>query len=667
MSWIAPRLFAVPTGGSDDPFLVGPDRKPDLRSRRPYFLLPVLGRAQRHLRTSAINRIRDWLKGSGKPITDVFVLSHGWHRNFFSAMAAYDRIVARLTQLIGRGAIDPPPGFNPLFIAVHWHSDPGQNLWLDKEGRRSKRGFMANVRETFELKNPALGEATLDRDFELMFDLLSTLSAPDTEASDPRYAAEAQGLAAVLDTRYELRSSPGACLDRKTTALWTCYTYSPPRKVVLSQDQEPSRFVRGLQGLGKLGSFVLSVVPLVTLLGLVINLPIPKYSVRDVRFVVGPAGRPVPEQSVRRGTVRDAVALAWRGLGESAMALPHANDVRSVLPRVPYRAWVHIAAGASCAVLSLVLLWAVGFWHSVFRAGKASHGIPWLAMVPWLYLQLIFAAPVLLFDLVTFLIAGLGIGPLFQWLRLISDERTGLRDRPSARVPTLNIGWLLACIARYPLRLLRSAVAVDSRATTLADAIDCQLAYYDMQRRGVTTGVQLGEALAELFHDCPELAEAKLHLAGHSFGAVVVSNAARDVSHRTAFRAELRTVTLLNGAIASGWYEREATVRDRVSGGVTAVYSRYDTANGFWYPLASVGRQAAGSVGICGDFTPEKHEMPPMLVCPPPLHGTPRKPCRMINVDGSRLMYAGAAALGGGHGDIDKDDVMHVLWSATRV
>ncbi len=119
MSWIAPRLFAVPTGGSDDPFLVGPDRKPDLRSRRPYFLLPVLGRAQRHLRTSAINRIRDWLKGSGKPITDVFVLSHGWHRNFFSAMAAYDRIVARLTQLIGRGAIDPPPGFNPLFIAVH--------------------------------------------------------------------------------------------------------------------------------------------------------------------------------------------------------------------------------------------------------------------------------------------------------------------------------------------------------------------------------------------------------------------------------------------------------------------------------------------------------------------------------------------------------------------
>jgi hypothetical protein len=303
----------------------------------------------------------------------------------------------------------------------------------------------------------------------------------------------------------------------------------------------------------------------------------------------------------------------------------------------------------------------------VFRAGKAARGIPWLAMAPWLYLQVLFALPVLVFDLVTFLLAGLWIGPFFQWLRLISDERTGLRDRPAAWAPTINIGWLLACVARYPLRLLRDAVAVDSRATTLADAIDCQLAYYDMQRRGVVTGAQLGDALAELFHDCPELDKAKLHLAGHSFGAVVVSNAARELSHRAAFKGDLRTVTMLNGAIASGWFEREATLRNRVSGGVTAVYSRYDTANGFWYPLASVGRQAAGSVGVCGDFTPTKYEMPPMLVCPPPLEGAPTKPCRMLNVDGSRLMYAGSAVLGGGHGDIDKDDVMHVLWSATQV
>ncbi|MBM3492808.1 MAG: hypothetical protein FJX72_00585, partial [Armatimonadetes bacterium] len=290
-SRIMPRLFAVPTtGGQSNPFLVGPDREADLRSRRPYFLLPLLGQKHRQLTDGAVLRVRSWVRAQGRPITDVFVLSHGWHRNFYSAVAAYDRLVACLRRLIGRGAIVPPAGFNPLFVTVHWHSDPGENLWVDKEGRRSKIGFIAGVRRAFRIAEPdKVNEGTFERDFELMFDLLSTLSAPDTDASGHEYDAVAQDLAHVLEERYELVGAPGSTLDDKVAALWTCYDEAPARRVLMGQDRKPQPFAAGLQGVQKLLGFVVAVVPVVTLLGVLLNLPVPKLTVRDVQFVVGAA------------------------------------------------------------------------------------------------------------------------------------------------------------------------------------------------------------------------------------------------------------------------------------------------------------------------------------------------------------------------------------------
>jgi len=664
MAWYAPRLFAIPTGANDDPFLVGPDRPADVRSRRPYFLLPILGSGSRSLRTGVILRIRQWLAASGGPVTDVFVMSHGWHRNFFSAMAAYDRLVFRLANLVGRGAIEPPKPFRPLFIAVHWHSDPGENLWLDKEGRRNKSGFMSNVREVFRPTEPETGEPAFERDFELMFDLLSTLSAPDTDASGHEYDAQARGLAEILDKRYDLRAQPGASLDQKTTALWCCYTSAPSRRVLMTQTETPAPFLRFLQAPRKLFSFVLSAVPIATLLGLLVNLPLPGYRVaatsRDLAVQSGTL--------MRTGTVRDAAAQAWMATGKWSMSLPLARDLPAHAAAVPSSVWPHLGAIVTLAVGSFLLLWLVGLWRSTFAAGKPASGIPWLAVVPWLYLQVLFTLPLVALDLLGFLMSSVWMGVVLQWLRLVSDERTGLRDRPASRAPTLNLGLAFARFANLPLRMLRSAIALDSRAGSVADAVDCQLSYYDMQHRGVSTGVQLAETLAELFQTCPELREAELHLAGHSFGAVVVSNAARTLAHDADFSGALHSVLLLNGALASNWFDRETTLLRKVLGAITAIYTRYDTANGFWYPLASMGRQAAGSVGLCGDFGSEKHTMPPMLVVPPPLPPSSKTSgCRVLNIDASRLMYAGSPVLGGGHGDIDKDDVMHVLWSALNV
>jgi hypothetical protein len=38
-----------------------------------------------------------------------------------------------------------------------------------------------------------------------------------------------------------------------------------------------------------------------------------------------------------------------------------------------------------------------------------------------------------------------------------------------------------------------------------------------------------------------------------------------------------------------------------------------------------------------------------------------------MNMEGSRLVYLGKAAMGGGHGDIFKDDVVHLAWAATQI
>ncbi len=670
---IAPRLFAVPTsGGQANPFLVGPDREPDLRSRRPYFLLPLLGARHAQLTHGAVMRIRQWIRSQGRPITDVYILSHGWHRNFFSAVAAYDRLVVALQRLVGRGAIEPRQDHNPLFIAVHWHSDPGENLWLDKEGRRSKAGFMERVRATFRAADPAkVSEATMERDFELMFDLLASLSAPDTDASGSEYDDEARGLAEVLHTRYRLRTSPDAGLDDKVAALWTCYYEAPSRRVLRTQDTPPTASATGLQGLKRLFGFVASSVPLLTLAGLLLNAPVPRLQVQDAHFLVD-GGAPI--RTVRRATMRDVGAMAWLAAGRVTMR--GAKSVLTVAGLMPairesgpvrrlHKVRLHLAAAIGLAIASAALLSLVRLWRALFALNRPATAIPWLALVPWLYLQVVFSLPIIVYSLGGLVLSFAYVGALGQALRLVSDERSGLRNRPTARVPALSIGAAFAWLARLPVRWLKGSVALDSRFTNVAEMAEAQLAFYDMQERGVRTGTLLGDAVAEIWRDVPELKDARLHLAGHSFGGLVVANAGRRIAFNPDFGGDLRTITLIQGALASSWFHRETALLNRVSGAVAAIYSRYDTANGFWYPLANLGREAAGYVGLCGSFSKVAHHMPPMLVMPPPL-GTSSASVKAINIDASRLIYDGSPAMGGGHGDIFKDDVIHVLWASMQ-
>lgn len=83
---------------------------------------------------AAIEQIIDWLKKPKQKeteFTDVFVVSHGWHRNLFGAAAAYDRLLSRFLLLLYTGRLplqrDNRRRFNPLILGLHWHSDPGKD------------------------------------------------------------------------------------------------------------------------------------------------------------------------------------------------------------------------------------------------------------------------------------------------------------------------------------------------------------------------------------------------------------------------------------------------------------------------------------------------------------------------------------------------------------
>ncbi|MEH1874326.1 hypothetical protein [Nostoc sp.] len=70
-------------------------------------------------------------KKSDKPITDVFLMSHGWQGDIPSAKEQYDRWIAAMAK--NQADIEKiqqvRPGFNPLLIGLHWPSKP----WGDED------------------------------------------------------------------------------------------------------------------------------------------------------------------------------------------------------------------------------------------------------------------------------------------------------------------------------------------------------------------------------------------------------------------------------------------------------------------------------------------------------------------------------------------------------
>lgn len=117
-----------------------------------------------------------------------------------------------------------------------------------------------------------------------------------------------------------------------------------------------------------------------------------------------------------------------------------------------------------------------------------------------------------------------------------------------------------------------------------------QVTYWQMKNRaGVIGRTGLGPVLAHLPTAAPGV---RIHLVGHSFGARLVSFAAT-------VAPQVRSVTLLQGALSRWAFARIlpfapqrcgalAAMPSRVAGPVTICYSRNDSALGVFYPLASL-------------------------------------------------------------------------------
>ncbi|MXM63562.1 serine-threonine protein kinase [Streptomyces sp. HUCO-GS316] len=129
-----------------------------------------------------------------------------------------------------------------------------------------------------------------------------------------------------------------------------------------------------------------------------------------------------------------------------------------------------------------------------------------------------------------------------------------------------------------------------------------QATYYAMKRRAGTVGERgLGRVIGQLAAAAPEV---RVHLVGHSFGGRLVSFALRGLPEGV---HTVKSVTLLQGAFSHYAFAarlphdpRAGGVlqgrQNRIDGPLVCCYSRFDTALGTIYPLAS--RMAGDAEGV---------------------------------------------------------------------
>ncbi len=632
---------------------LGPD-KSDLRSARPYFVLPVpiltrtdngsVARAEKDRDyVGSMARIKDAVAAAGKPFSDVYVLSHGWHRNYFSGVSSYDRLISRTLRLQMRGRLPVPDNYNPLFLCIHWSSDPGKDAWTDLSGRRDKTDFLRIAKERFQMSVP-LSQNTLEDAFELF----SALSAPDTKVDDTLNKTSAElGLAFK---RMRLAEEPATSDDEtmhaaRVAAAWSCYDEAIAKGVRGVQDNPPRPFA-----------------------GLLLRLTL------LLKFIVGAAGigAVLGQPLVKHYAALPLTWIAKLYFGIHSWFLPLTNKYVAV-------AAAGFSTYAAISLLAFVLFALFIAITLAFKKGGFRSGIGWFTGVFWLITEVAFALPLIVLLLLEYVVVW---PALHMWL--FSERR-----KESNRF-NFSLNYWLAGLARWPNRILRKVEDPESFWDGLSRAFDNQLAFFDMQRRGVNSGFVVAKSLVEILKSPKFPNEMRLHIVGHSFGGLLVVNVARELARAKengwGQDRSIHTLCAIEGAFASAWFKKESNTVNHVTSTLATIFSEADSANGFYYPAANAGRMAAGSVGFskikddgtesdlpqadvhipCRGGCTCNHVHRPLpyasLADPPVLPGL-ADGRSIVNIDASKMIYEGAVASGGGHTDIYKDDVICLLWA----
>ena len=533
---------------------LGPDQNTNLHQQRPYFLLPLkvgaklrMGASLRDLasgttaatkglataQAKAVKRIQNYT--ALKPVSDIYIMSHGWHRNFYSAVSAYDRFSSRLNVLLCRGRLplpQPEEKYNPLLITLHWSSEIGQDGWIDLSGRRHKEDFLSNTAGYWVDSHPIY----LDT-FEDIFELFSALCAPDTEALDPKLLATSQRL------HGDLQSLPmKGCLQNLDSAsrvslAWKCYHEAIPTGVHVPQQTQPEDFA--------------------------------SYPLRAevvLKFLIAAGG------------------LVW--------LVPKVLASLSFLPHA-FLEFLRKPDGLLITLLVLVLApfasWAVlTLSCSLSRRNREAgrrYGLSWGSLLPWFVFQVFCIAPLLLTIFLYYLLPA----AVTTAIGLFSERESSNAKGSTALLQTLSV------LAQWPGRIMNGALGSDSILKTVSDPVESQVAFYQMQTRGVDAGVEAAGVLDTLLKE-PQFANTRVHLFGHSFGGLVMTNLAREFGKLKS--RKIHSLTFLEGAFGCAWFKNEEATVSNVSRTLASYYSGYDSATGFYYPLANAGRLAAGSVGF---------------------------------------------------------------------
>jgi len=596
---------------------LGPDRWSDVRFYRPYFLLTLGDENQQHNIDSLMERLQSY---KGVPYSDIFIVSHGWHRKVADAVSTYDRLVSRLMRMERTLRVDKPPSYLPLYICIHWHSEVGENFWLDRSGRRDRESFFQRVRENVQHS----GRPEFERELDTFFALFTASSvSPEATQSDPVFRTLVDYLSSSALNFNRLAGNSSGDRERDiremVSTLWTCYHEARRKRSAPEGEAD--------------------VLP------------------------PAPALLRIPSRIVHFATVIASIAF-----------------ILGFLPAVPYHGqlirgfnallcWPALLVVPAVCWILLEDQWALYEDLRLDRFRKESSWYTVLLCVA----TISFSIFPLIWCIVTYM-------PPLRWVSGLLGrfgERIGKRGKsPSSSVgrATTSVSsclrhWLRAVFvasARRPLQIGWRLIPEHGRLSGLLAGLDSQLAFWEMQERAADVGDQLGAVTAQLTIRYANLEKSRIHLIGHSFGASVVANAARNIAYDEARTSNIASLCLLQGAIGQDWFEREEHVLKVVKETVSCVYSRFDTATGFFYPLSNFGRRAMGAVGLPAKLGPISFVAPPAVI---PLLLKSLKidesKQQVINCDGSSVITEGAVLTGGGHADIFNDDVIQLIWRFT--
>ncbi|MFE9094758.1 serine-threonine protein kinase [Streptomyces sp. NPDC007264] len=219
-----------------------------------------------------------------------------------------------------------------------------------------------------------------------------------------------------------------------------------------------------------------------------------------------------------------------------------------------------------------------------------------------------------------------------------------------------------------------------------------QATYYAMKRRAGTVGERgLGPVIGRLAHAAPNV---RVHLVGHSFGGRLVSFALRGLPEGV---RTVKSVTLLQGAFSHYAFATRlphdprscgalSGRQTRIDGPLVCCWSRFDSALGTFYPLASrmagdarsvagcvtglaegfdIGRFLGPKWGAMGHDGVQAVDGTPHVALADALRGAlPASGC--VNVDASAVVRRGGPPTGA-HSDIVHRELAQVVLAAGRV